>query len=98
MGMEVGRPPGFCGIRVTTAGGGGVIVSSVLAGTAAARGGFLSGDRLLEVAGVPVKTPDESVDRISSYLSGDTVEFTIQRAGARRTLKITLGTRPEFKK
>ena len=98
MGLDTDRMPGFCGIAISPGETGGVVVANVMEGTPAARSGFADGDQLLKVGAVPVNTTNEALDQISSYLSGDTVVFTILRGETRLKLRVTLATRPEFEK
>lgn len=95
-GMARVRPPGFCGIRVQNrVAGGGVAIIDVIAETPAHRAGLLPGDLLRRVGGEEIRDQEQSVDLIGSRFEGDELEFIIERDGRERTLKITLGKRPE---
>jgi S1-C subfamily serine protease len=94
-GMGRLRPKGFCGIRVQADAMGRVVVSDVIAGTAAQAAGMRAGDVLRSVGGVEIHNTTESVDRIGSYLEGDEVEFGIERGGESRAIKVRLGKRPD---
>jgi hypothetical protein len=94
-GMARVRPKGFCGIRVQADAMGRVVVSDVIAGTAAQAAGMRAGDVIRSVGRVEIRNTTESVDRIGSYLEGDEVDFGIERGGESKVLKIRLGRRPE---
>ena len=97
-GMANVPPKGFCGIRVQQGVAGGVEITEVIAGTAAARAGLRKGDLIRKVDGIPVKSPTESIDLISSHLVGEEVKFEFDRGGVRKTIGIKLGKRPALLK
>jgi serine protease Do len=73
----------------------GVLVRSVRSGTPAA-GTLRQGDLILAINGTRI----DSKQQLSSYLAlqaspGETVDVTVLRDGERRTLSLTLGTRPD---
>ncbi|GMU64937.1 MAG: hypothetical protein AMXMBFR36_12110 [Acidobacteriota bacterium] len=74
----------------------GYAVSSVAAGSPAERAGFRVGDVLLGINGVRFGEENkEAVAKVKSTLApGSTVAYTVQRAGAERTVNATLGEVP----
>lgn len=52
------------------------------------------GDVILAVDGTPVETADQVLPLIVAKAPGDTVQFTVERAGARKTVDVELGKRP----
>ncbi|MDQ5822274.1 MAG: trypsin-like peptidase domain-containing protein [Actinomycetota bacterium] len=87
----------------------GAVVTSVAAGTPAARAGIrggsrdevfgdvsfrVGGDVLVAIDGAPVGGGDDVVRAISIRLPGQTVTFTLYRDGRRRTIPVKLGARP----
>ena len=94
-GMAKVRPKGFCGIRVQADAAGKIVIADVIAGTAAQAAGLRVGDGLRSVGGAEVRDTTEAVDRISSFLEGDEVEFGIERGGESKVLKFKLGKRPD---
>ncbi|HEX5829714.1 MAG TPA: site-2 protease family protein, partial [Gemmatimonadaceae bacterium] len=59
------------------------VVDSVLAGQPAQRAGVMSGDSILAVDGVPVRSWDEIVRRVGAK-AGDTVRLDVVRRGGER--------------
>lgn len=74
----------------------GYAVSSVAAGSPAERAGFRVGDVLLGINGVRFGEENkEAVAKVKSTLApGSAVAYTVQRAGAERTVNATLGEVP----
>ncbi len=73
----------------------GVVVRSVVPGDPADRAGLLLGDVVTKVDGVPVQAPLDISTAIEDRRPGDEVDLEVQRTGSARTLRVTLGTRPE---
>jgi putative serine protease PepD len=74
--------------------GRGAVVDSVVVGGPAEQGGVLAGDIVRSVDHKPVQAPEDIVSAIENHRPGDAVDITVQRAGAQRTLHVTLGTQP----
>lgn len=87
----------------------GAVVTSVGDGTPAARAGIkggthdevfgdvsfrVGGDLLVAIDGEPIRGGDDVVRVIASRLPGQTVTFTVYRAGRRRAVPVRLGERP----
>jgi S1-C subfamily serine protease len=85
----------YLGISSGVANEGGAAVRSVISGGPAARGGLRSGDRIVEIAGTPVREPDDVSAVVNTRRPGDKVRVIVERGGQRRTLTVTLGTQPE---
>ncbi len=75
--------------------GPGAYVADVTAGAPAAASGLRVGDTIVAVGGRPVTVPEDISGAIDARKPGDRVEIEVQRAGARKSLQATLGTRPE---
>jgi putative serine protease PepD len=75
--------------------GPGAFVAELTPGAPAAGGGVQVGDTIVGVGGNPVTLPEDISAAIASRKPGDEVEIDVQRAGARVTLRVTLGTRPD---
>ncbi len=75
--------------------GSGAEVVTVTPGTPAARGGLRAGDRVVESAGRPVTVPEDISASIESREPGEKITIDVRRGGARQSLDITLGTRPD---
>jgi putative serine protease PepD len=73
----------------------GALVGRVVGGSPADGGGVQIGDVIVKVDDEDVGAPEDISRAIESRKPGDEVEVEVQRAGGRRTLSVTLGTRPE---
>ena len=78
-----------------TASGSGARVRGVTAGSPAASAGMQDGDVITAIEGTTITGPDAVVDAIADRKPGDEVKVELSRQGEKRTLKLTLGTRPE---
>jgi 2-alkenal reductase len=89
----------------------GAAVQGVNPGTPAADAGFQpgraeevfedirirpGGDLIVAIDGRPVDTADDVVRAVTRKLPGEKITFTVLRGGDRRTINVTLGTRPEI--
>jgi putative serine protease PepD len=72
----------------------GATVTDVGTGTPAAGAGIQVGDVITAIDATPVTDPTTLGTAIGAHKPGDQVTVTVTRAGAKRTLSITLGTRP----
>jgi putative serine protease PepD len=75
--------------------GPGAYVASVTPGAPAATGGLQVGDVVTDVGGTPVTIPEDISAAIDDLKPGEQVGIVVQRAGASKTLQVTLGSRPE---
>ncbi|MEA2191880.1 MAG: hypothetical protein QOI73_2001, partial [Solirubrobacteraceae bacterium] len=75
--------------------GPGAYVVDVTPGAPGSRAGLQSGDTIVAIDGVPVTVPEDVSAAISGHAPGDRVTIVVQRAGARKAMRATLGTRPE---
>jgi S1-C subfamily serine protease len=85
----------YLGISSATADAGGTAIGSVTSGGPAARAGLREGDRIVEIAGTPVREPDDVSAAVNARRPGDKVRVVVERGGQRRTLTVTLGTQPD---
>jgi putative serine protease PepD len=92
-GTAISRP--YLGIssKASTTGQG-AVVADVIGGAPAASAGVLPGDIVKQVGGKPVLAPEDISTAIEDRRPGDTIDIQVQRAGASRTFRVTLGTRP----
>jgi hypothetical protein len=70
--------------------GEGVLLSGVVEGAAAAKAGLKEGDRIIEMAGKPVKNLEGYMALMAGQKKGDVLEVGILRDGKKVTLKVTL--------
>jgi hypothetical protein len=68
----------------------GVLLSGVTEGTPAARAGLREGDRIVEMAGKPVKNLEAYMAVMAGQKKGDGLELAIIRDGKRVTIKVVL--------
>jgi serine protease Do len=73
----------------------GVVVSSVLPGQPAARGGVQKQDVILSVNDTQVDSPREVVRMVGGLEAGRVVRLTILRRGKTLQLSVPLGVKPE---
>jgi Do/DeqQ family serine protease len=72
----------------------GVLVSGVVANAPAARAGVQPGDVLVAVAGEPVNSPEDLLQRVAALKPDATARLDVERAGKPLTLSVRVGTRP----
>jgi hypothetical protein len=70
--------------------GEGVLLSGVVEGAAAAKAGLKEGDRIVEMAGKPVKNLESYMALMAGQKKGDVLEVGVLRGGTKLTLKVTL--------
>jgi hypothetical protein len=67
----------------------GVLIGSVTKDGPADKGGLKDGDRIVEIAGKPVKNVTAYMNLLAEQKRGEAVEITVLRKGERVTLKVT---------
>jgi putative serine protease PepD len=93
-GASIRRP--YLGITSSTsAGDNGAIVIGLVPGASAETSGLQLGDVIVGIDGENVSTPKDVGAAVGSHKPGDAIAIDVERAGARRSLRATLGTRPE---
>ncbi len=86
----------FLGVRSTGPEGAvGDVVIGVMPGSAAEKAGLVSGDAIVRVAGVEVKSWREVIRALGAYRAGDKIAVTVKRGGERKLFGVTLAARPE---
>jgi hypothetical protein len=71
------------------------VVESVVPGGAAEAAGVKAGDRIVTIAGQPLSTRDDLGKIVAAHKPGETVPVVVERDGARSTLSLTFGARPD---
>ncbi|MBI3723197.1 PDZ domain-containing protein [bacterium] len=87
-----GRP--FLGIQLSQKGEG-AIVAGIIANTAAAKAELKPGDRIVKVGDASVSSPQELVAALAKRAPGEKLTLTVDRDGWKKTVQVTLGTRPK---
>ncbi|MEA2143050.1 MAG: hypothetical protein QOI64_1480 [Solirubrobacteraceae bacterium] len=75
--------------------GQGAQVADVVAGGPAEQAGLQTGDTVTRVSGETIRAPEDISATIENRNPGDKIDVQLRRAGAERTVQVTLGTRPE---
>lgn len=68
------------------------VVGEVLPASAAAQAGLMPKDRIVAIGGQPIRT-FEDLQRVVSSHPAQTLDMTVQRGGADRTMPVTIGSR-----
>ncbi len=72
----------------------GVLVTKVMPGSPAQKGGLKSGDIIVEFNGKPVKNVADLQLKVINIKPGQTVKITVIRDGVRKTLEVKIGQMP----
>jgi hypothetical protein len=72
----------------------GIALYQVVADSPADKGGLCEGDILTHAEGKEIKTHNDFIDFLNEHKPGDTVKFKVIRGKKKRTITVTLGTRP----
>src|SRR6201994_3678723 len=75
----------------------GAIVASVVPNGPAAKAGFEQGDVVTAIDGKAIEDSRDLTRRVATDVAGSNVDFTIQRQGAPKTIKVQIGARPDDK-
>jgi Peptidase family M28/PDZ domain/PA domain len=73
-----------------TDGGDGLLLDGVVDDGPAAKAGLRAGDRIVEVAGAPVKNITSYMEAMSAQKRGETIDVTVLRDGKRKSIKVKL--------
>jgi len=86
----------YLGISTTASTvGQGAQVAGVVAGAPAEQAGLQTGDTITRIGGDEVRVPEDISAGIENRSPGDEIDIKLRRAGDDRTVRVTLGTRPE---
>jgi S1-C subfamily serine protease len=86
----------YLGVTNGTAGDqSGAVVSGTVADGPAAKAGVQAGDKIVAIDNRPITSSDDVSAAVAAHKPGDQAKLTVVRNGDRRTLTVTLGTRPE---
>ncbi len=66
----------------------GVLLTEVLPNTPAAQGGLLAGDRILDIGGVAIKSPDDLQEQVDLSTIGQPLTVKIERRGQLQSLSL----------
>jgi S1-C subfamily serine protease len=84
----------YLGIRMAEvkegeAAGIGVLLAEILPNTPAQKGGLQAGDRILKIAAIAIKSPEELQERVEESTIGQPLAIEVDRNGQKQTLNIT---------
>ena len=87
---------GFLGVQASAEGDPptGAVIKEVVPDSPAAKAGLQPKDKILTIGGVAILDVSHLASILGGYLSGDRVEISIEREGARKTLTAELGKAP----
>jgi putative serine protease PepD len=85
----------YLGVQTQDATGAGAQVGSVTAGGPAASGGLQAGDVITSIGGKSVDDSASLSSIVDSHKVGDQVQVQVNRNGAKKTLTVKLGQRPQ---
>ncbi len=93
--LERSGPKGYLGTQLKTSGGEGLEIEAVPPDSPAGRAGLSAGERLARIDDFPIRTYPDVLQALAVHAPGDEVPVELERSGARRTVKVTLGRRPD---
>jgi S1-C subfamily serine protease len=73
----------------------GALIQEVVEGSPAAAANLRRNDVITQVENTPIDADHRLADVVSQYKPGDTVSFTVWRAGNTRVVKVTVGAHPD---
>jgi putative serine protease PepD len=85
----------YVGVGLNGNSSGGAAVSSVAGGSPAGRAGVQSGDVVTAINGKAITSTEQFIATVDNYSPGTTITLTVKRGGSTKTIKVTLGTRPQ---
>ncbi len=94
LGVEIDNLEAGMGEFFGTQNGKGAVIMKVMEDSAAAKAGLKADDIVVEVAGEPVATATDLMNRVALRPPGSKIDLVILRDGKRKTVAVTLDTRP----
>jgi S1-C subfamily serine protease len=71
-----------------------VLLDGVTENSPAEKAGLKKGDIIIKFDGKTIENIEEFMEGLSGHKPGDSVEIAVKREGEEKSLKATLGTRP----
>ena len=85
----------YVGVELNPNSTGGAGVSSISPGSPAASSGIQSGDVITAINGKAITSTEQFIATVDSFSPGNSITVTLKRSGQAKTIKLTLGTRPQ---
>ena len=85
----------YVGVELNPNSAGGAGVSSISSGSPAAGSGIQSGDLITAINGKAITSTEQFIATVDSFSPGNSITVTLKRNGQTKTIKLTLGTRPQ---
>ena len=86
----------YLGVRnITPQDRSGAIVDTIVPGAPAQAAGLQPGDKIVAIDDKKISSSEDVSAAVTTRKPGEQAKVTVERGGARRTLTVNLGTRPE---
>ena len=88
----------YVGVELNPSSTGGARISplnGVAPGSPASRAGLQPGDLVTGINGKKITSTQQFIETVDTYSPGQTITLTVNRSGATKTIKLTLGERPQ---
>ncbi len=85
----------YVGVELNPNSSGGAGVSSISPGSPAAGAGIQSGDVITAINGKAITSTEQFIATVDNLSPGNSITVTLKRNGQIKTIKLTLGTRPQ---
>ena len=84
----------YVGVFLNSSTQGGAEISQVQSGSPASSAGLHPHDVVTSIDGKQISSTQQFIETVDTYAPGQTITLTIKRDGGTKTVKLTLGTRP----
>jgi putative serine protease PepD len=84
----------YVGVFLNSSTQGGAEISEVQSGSPASSAGLQPHDVVTAIDGKQISSTQQFIETVDGYAPGQTITLTVKRGGDTKTIKLTLGTRP----
>ena len=85
----------YVGVFLNGTSTGGALITSVQPGAPASQAGLQPRDLVVGINGKKITSTQQFIETVDTFTPGTTLTLTVKRGGATKTIKLTLGTRPQ---
>ena len=85
----------YVGVSLNSTSIGGAQISAVQPGSPASTAALQPNDLVTAINGKTITSTQQFIETVDNYMPGQTITLTIKRDGSTKTIKLTLGTRPQ---